>query len=120
MRRTGVGFLVLGVAVLLDSRGTVFAQGLTNSALRGRVTAQGQGLPGVLVELTSPALQGTRTTSTKENGDYVFVGMPPGDYTVNFTLQGLQTVTKTAALTAAQQVTLDVSMVMTGVTAAAT
>jgi outer membrane receptor protein involved in Fe transport len=120
MRRTGVGFLVLGVAVLLASRGTVFAQGLTNSALRGRVTVQGQGLPGVLVELTSPALQGTRTTSTKENGDYVFVGMPPGDYAVSFTLQGMQTVTKTAALTAAQQVTLDVSMVVAGVTAAAT
>jgi len=120
MRRTSVGFLVLGVAVLLASPGTVFAQGLTNSALRGRVTAQGQGLPGVLVELTSPALQGTRTTYTKGNGDYVFVGMPPGDYTVNFNLQGLQTVTKTVALTAAQQVTLDVSMVVTGVTAAAT
>jgi Carboxypeptidase regulatory-like domain/TonB dependent receptor len=120
MRRTGVGFLVLGVAVLLASRGTVFAQGLTNSALRGRVTTEGQGLSGVLVELTSPALQGTRTTSTRANGDYVFVGMPPGDYTVNFTLQGLQTVTKTVALTAAQQVTLDVSMAVAGVTAAAT
>jgi Carboxypeptidase regulatory-like domain/TonB dependent receptor len=120
MRRTGVGFLVLGVAVLLATRGTVFAQGLTNSALRGRVTAQGQGLPGVLVELTSPALQGTRTTFTRGNGDYVFVGMPPGDYTVNFNLQGLQTVTKTVALTAAQQATLDVSMGVTGVTAAAT
>ena len=120
MRRTSVGFLVLGVAVLLASRGTVFAQGLTNSALRGRATSEGQGLPGVLVELTSPALQGTRTAFTKANGDYVFVGMPPGDYTVNFKLQGMQTVTKTAALTAAHEVTLDVSMVVAGVTAAAT
>ena len=120
MRRTSVPFLVLGVAVLLASRGMAFAQGLTNSALQGRVTGAGQGLPGVMVELTSPALQGTRTTFTKGNGDYVFVGMPPGDYTANFKLQGLETVTKTVALTAAQQVTLDVSMVVAGATAVAT
>ena len=120
MRRTGVLFSVLWVAVLLASRGTVFAQGLTNSGLRGRVTSEGQGLPGVQVEVTSPALQGTRTTYTKANGDYVFVGMPPGQYTVSFTLQGMQTVTKTASLTAAQEVTLDTGLAVAGVTAAAT
>lgn len=120
MRRTCVAFLVLGAAVFLASGGMVFAQGLTNAALRGRVTAEGQGLPGVLVELTSPALQGTRTTYTKGNGDYVFVGMPPGDYTVNFKLQGLETVTKKAALSAGRQVTFDASMVVTGATAVAT
>lgn len=120
MRRTRVGFLVLGVAVLLASRGEVFGQGLTTSALRGRVTAQGQGLPGVQVEVTSPTLQGTRTTYTSENGDYVFVGLPPGDYTVSFKLQGLETVTKTVPLKSAQQVTLDTSMVVPGVTAEAT
>ncbi|MEP7133010.1 MAG: hypothetical protein ABI914_07580, partial [Acidobacteriota bacterium] len=49
----------------------VLGQGLTNSALRGRVTAGGQGIPGVSVELTSPNLQGTRTTFTQSNGDYV-------------------------------------------------
>ena len=119
MKRTG--FLVLWVALLLASRGPVFAQGLVTSALRGRVTVQGQGLPGVLVEVSSPVLQGTRTTSTKANGDYVFVGMPPGDYTVTFTLQGMQTVTKPGiALTASQEVTLDVPMAVAGVTEAAT
>ena len=120
MKRTGLSFLVLAVTVLLASRRPVLAQGLTNAGLRGRVTSQGQGIPGVQVELTSPTLQGTRTTYTKENGDYVFVGMPPGDYTVEFKLQGLEAVKKTVALTAARQATLDVSMVVAGVTAAAT
>ncbi|MDQ2978516.1 MAG: carboxypeptidase-like regulatory domain-containing protein, partial [Acidobacteriota bacterium] len=120
MRRTSVAFLFLGVTVLLASGGTALAQGVTNSLLRGRVTTEGQGLPGVAVELTSPALQGTRTAYTQGNGDYVFVGMPPGDYTVNFKFQGMQAVTKTVALTTAQQATLDVGMVLAGVTAAAT
>jgi hypothetical protein len=120
MKRTGVAFLVLVATFLLASGGVILAQGLTNAALSGRVKAEGQGIPGVTVELTSPALQGVRTTTTREGGDYVFVGMPPGDYTVTFKLQGMQTVTKTVALKAAQQVTLDASMVVAGVTASAT
>jgi hypothetical protein len=121
MRNRFIPILVSCLAVLLVSRGTAFAQGTTNAALRGRVTSGGQGIPGVQVELASPVLQGTRTTYSKANGDYVFVGMPPGDYTVNFRLQGLETVTKTKfALTAAAEQTLDVSMVVAGVTAATT
>src|SRR5262249_33974195 len=120
MKSRFIPSLVLGLFVLLASRETGFGQGLTNSALRGRVTSEAQGLPGVQVELTSPALQGTRTTFTRGNGDYVFVGLPPGDYTVSFKLQGMQTVTKPAALTAAQETTLDASMVLSGVTAATT
>lgn len=120
MRRTNFALLVLGVAVFLASGGIALAQGITNSALGGRVTTEGQGLGGVAVELTSPALQGARTAYTTANGDYVFVGMPPGDYTVTFKLEGMQTVTKTVALTTAQRATLDASMRVAGVTAAAT
>ncbi|MCA1582565.1 MAG: TonB-dependent receptor [Acidobacteria bacterium] len=120
MRRISVGCLVIGIAGLLASPTVVPAQGLTNAGLRGRVMVQDQGIPGVLVELTSPSLQGTRTAYTKSNGDYVFVGMPPGDYTVNFTLSGMQTVTKKVALTAAREVTLDATMVVAGVTATET
>jgi Carboxypeptidase regulatory-like domain len=120
LKRNKIVSFVLGAAFLLASGGIALAQGLTNAALRGRVTTEGQGLGSVAVELTSPALQGTRTAYTSSNGDYVFVGMPPGDYTVTFKLQGMQTVTKTVALTAAQQSTLDVTMAVAGVKAEAT
>jgi hypothetical protein len=98
------------VTFLLVSGAIALAQSVTNSALRGRVTSEGQALGSVAVGLTSPVLQGARTAYTSANGDYVFVGMPPGDYTVTFTLQGMQTVTKTVALTAAQEATLDATM----------
>ena len=62
----------------------------TTTALRGKVENENAGLPGVLVTLKSPALQGDRTTSTSASGDYSFAGVPPGDYTVAFSLQGFQ------------------------------
>ena len=69
---------------------------MTTATLRGRVTNEGQGLPGVLVTVTSSALQGARTTSTSANGDFVVPGPPAGRRTpVTFTLQGFRTETRT-------------------------
>ena len=62
MRRTGTRVVL--VLFLLASAGALFAQSVTSAALRGRVTNEGQGLPGVLVTVKSVALQGARTTST--------------------------------------------------------
>ena len=49
-------------------------------------------LPGVTVELSSPALiEGTRTTVTDERGIYRVIELRPGTYTITFTLGGFQT-----------------------------
>ncbi|HEX8411047.1 MAG TPA: TonB-dependent receptor [Thermoanaerobaculia bacterium] len=72
---------------------TALGQG-TSGSLIGTVTSEGNGLPGVTVTLSSPSLQGTRTAVTGEAGGYSFPSLPPGDYTVVFELEGLQTVTK--------------------------
>src|SRR5262249_29694442 len=68
----------------------------------GTVLTEGKPLPGVLVTISSPALQGTRKTSTGPNGTYFFASLPPGDYTITFELQGLQTVTHKTRLLLAQ------------------
>src|SRR4051812_38870590 len=48
-------------------------------------------LPGVSVEVSSPALiEGTRTTITNESGLYNIVNLRPGAYTVTFTLPGFK------------------------------
>jgi hypothetical protein len=61
----------------------------TTGGIVGRVTDEGGGsLPGVTVEATSPALQGTRTAVTDRTGSYRLTLLPPGDYTVSFTLDG--------------------------------
>ncbi len=87
--------LVAGFA--LASAG--FAQGTQAATLTGSVTSNdGQPLPGVTVAVTSPALLGERTTVSSVNGDYIFKNLPPGIYTVRFTLEGMQTVERTATL----------------------
>ncbi|HEX3108587.1 MAG TPA: TonB-dependent receptor, partial [Thermoanaerobaculia bacterium] len=72
---------------------SAFAQ-LTTGNLTGTVTTGGAPLPGVTVSLAASTLQGTRTAVTDSNGAYNFQGLPPGDYTVTFTLEGLQTATR--------------------------
>jgi outer membrane receptor for ferrienterochelin and colicin len=118
MRRPS--FSIVLVLLLLGSAGAALAQGLTNATLRGRVTNEGQGLPGVTVTITSRSLQGSRTAVTSANGDYVLVGLPPGEYTATFAIQAFKTVTQTVALSAAQESRLDAVLSLAGVEAAAT
>jgi hypothetical protein len=54
--------------------------------------ASGAVLPGVTVEVSSPALiEKVRTTTTDGSGLYRIVNLPPGAYTVTFTLTGFNT-----------------------------
>jgi hypothetical protein len=55
--------------------------------------ASGGVLPGVTVEATSPALvEKVRSTTTDANGRYRITGLPVGEYSVTFRLQGFTTV----------------------------
>ena len=59
--------------------------------------ASGAVLPGVMVEASSPALiEKVRTVVTDGNGQYQIVSLPPGVYTVTFTLAGFSTVKREA------------------------
>ena len=52
-------------------------------------------LPGVTVEASSPALiEKTRTAVTDGSGQYQITNLPPGTYTVTFSLQGFATVVR--------------------------
>src|SRR5207237_8878707 len=73
------------IAVLLFTLVPIalLAQGTTGT-LTGQVKQAGNALPGVTVTITSPHMQGTRTTTTNENGEHNFAAIPPGAYTVAF------------------------------------
>jgi hypothetical protein len=116
-RSLGVKFAAL---ILVICCGSLALAQATTTALRGKVENENAALPGVLVTLKSPVLQGERVTSTSANGDYSFGGIPPGDYTVTFTLQGFQPVTKSIKLTAGNPATQDAAMVLSGVSTATT
>ncbi len=91
----------------------VLAQGLPTATLSGRVRNDALDLPGVTVTAKSPALQGTRTTVTGANGDYVLANLPPGDYQITFAIQGFKAQTLNKTLGASQQASLDANLAMT-------
>src|SRR5712691_2761721 len=52
-------------------------------------------LPGVTVEVSSPALiEKVKTATSNESGQYRVVDLRPGTYTVTFTLSGFSTVVR--------------------------
>ncbi len=108
--------LVLGLAIALLWALPAITQGNPNGKLSGRVTAGDQPLPGVKVTVSSPNLQGTKSTVTSSTGDYLFASLPPGEYEVTFEAQGLQTVKQVLRIGAAQSNTLDTEMAAAAVT----
>src|SRR5437763_8658174 len=111
-------FTICFFLLLLVAAGA-FAQG-TTGALTGTVSQAGANLPGVTVTIASPAMQGTRTTVTNENGDYNFSAIPPGQYKVTFSLSGLTDVVKNTNVNLGETTRLDADMKMSAVAEAVT
>jgi hypothetical protein len=82
---------LLGVLTfLLAAPAIAFAQGTITGVVKD---SSGAVLPGVTVEASSPALiEKARTAITDGTGQYRIVALPPGPYTVTFTLGGFSTV----------------------------
>jgi Carboxypeptidase regulatory-like domain/TonB dependent receptor len=104
---------VLAVALLFYAAALV-AQSTTGT-LVGTVTSDGKPLPGVTVTVTSPALQGSRTTVTGDAGGYHFPALPPGDYTVAFALEGMQRIERNTVVGLSQTARADAEMALTSV-----
>src|SRR5712691_11495016 len=107
---------VLAAVLLIGT--SAFAQ--TTSTLTGRVTMDGNPLPGVTVTISSPQMQGTRTAVTDVNGNYNFASIPPGQYTVRFEMESMQAVNKTARVGLGQTARTDSEMRLTAVAEAIT
>jgi len=85
---------LFAVAVVMLLTAVAYAQ--TTGGIDGAIVDENQAaLPGVTVEATSPSLQGTKVAVADKGGKFHFVFMPPGVYTVRFTLQGFSTVEQT-------------------------
>src|SRR6185437_14858392 len=84
MRRLKVGLGALLLLVLVPAM--AFAQATIAGVVKD---ASGAVLPGVTVEVASPALiEKTRTAVTDGTGTYRVVDLRPGTYAVTFTLTG--------------------------------
>jgi len=81
----------IAIAALLMMAVPLSAQ--TLGSLTGTVNFDNAPLPGATVTITSPALQGSRTTNTDVNGNYNFAALPPGQYAVQITMEGMEQAT---------------------------
>lgn len=113
--RFGRMFVASGLLALL--LGSPALAQVPTATLTGTVTHDRGPLPGVLVTLKSPGLQGTRSTVTAVTGSFAVPQLPPGDYTVTFAISGFQTATRKLRLSAAQTSPVEVEMVLGGVAA---
>jgi Carboxypeptidase regulatory-like domain len=104
--------LCFGVLTLFST--ALFAQ--QTGSISGKVMASDKSaLPGVTVEARSNVLPQPRVTTTDTSGDYSLPALVPGRYTVTFTLSGMQTVTRNAEVLLRQNIPLDVTLGVAGV-----
>jgi hypothetical protein len=91
MRRSrAVAAFLLGVGLLTFAS---LANAQTSSAVAGTVRDSSGGvLPGVTIEVSSPALiEKVRSATSDEQGQFRIVGLVPGIYSVTFSLAGFNT-----------------------------
>ena len=117
LRQAAVLALTAMLVLALSPLNTdALAQGRRTGTVRGNVTdAQGLVMPGVTVNFSSPAMQGRRSTFTDLNGNYEALGLPPGDYTVVFELDGFADVENMATVPLGGTIAVNGSMTPGGV-----
>ncbi|MCX6564196.1 MAG: carboxypeptidase regulatory-like domain-containing protein, partial [Candidatus Aminicenantes bacterium] len=104
-------------AVLLMA-GLAFGQTSQTGNIVGRVLApEGEGLQGVSVTLTSPAMIiPSQSVITGERGAFRFIALAPGDYQITFALTGMKTVIrKGVRVEVSKTATIDIIMEMSSI-----
>src|ERR1700730_14551573 len=87
MKKVFMFVLALTLAVFATS---AMAQSSTTGSIEGAVTdPNGAAVKGATVAVTSPNLISAQTTTTNDNGHYIFSALPPGKYKVSIDASGL-------------------------------
>jgi hypothetical protein len=106
--------ILLLVSIIAIIAPAVFGQQV--GSISGKVTGvDGSSLPGVTVEARSNVLPQPRVTVSSANGDYRLPLLPPGRYTVQFSLAGMETRSRDVSVLLDQNATLNVSLGLQGV-----
>jgi len=91
MNRKNLFFVGIFCCLILVTASALSAQATTGT-LRGFVTDdKGEFLPGVSIEIPSPALMTPRSTVSDARGSYRFLYLPPGTYTICAKIEGFET-----------------------------
>ena len=102
--------LVLLLILCCSLSSTLFAQSLTQGGnIRGSVTgSDGTSLPGVTV--TASGDRGRQTFVTSSDGEYRFLGLDPGTYTISAELSGFAVSTRTADVLIGRNTELNIQL----------
>ena len=93
--RTSSGILIAAFGVLLLVPHIASGQAVSGAIAGSVEDTTGGALPGVTVEVASPALiEGLRTAFTDGQGNYRITELRPGVYNVTFRLPGFSTVVR--------------------------
>ncbi|MFC2163607.1 TonB-dependent receptor domain-containing protein [Acidobacteriota bacterium] len=84
--------LIFFIILFLFMLSTTSAQRLTGKIVGSVTDESGIPLPGVTVDISSPAIMGIHSQLTSENGFYRFTNLNPGVYRIVFKLDGFKTV----------------------------
>lgn len=111
MKNKYSSLIILGILLCFFSS-LVYAQRLTGT-IRGTVKDEtGAVLPGVTVEIESPALiGGIQSATSSERGIYIFRALAPGTYTVTYSMEGFQTIKReNIVVSVGKTTTIDINM----------
>jgi hypothetical protein len=104
------------VSIGMTSAPPAHAQGVQTGTIRGTVRdPQGLVVPGAIVTVLSPALQGQRSTVTSDEGLFTLQFLPPGDYQVVYEKGGFEVLTQDVAVPLGGVVEHDVVLRVQGV-----
>ncbi len=84
--------VVVVMTLLMVLAGAVYAQEQSGEFLGTVLLEDGSTVPGVTIVVKGTNLVGTRTSVSDENGKYRFPSLPPGVYTITFTMEGFKQV----------------------------
>ncbi len=108
MRRLWVPLVIASLTLSASALLGQTTPGQTTGSLVGHVTDESGGvLPGVTVEARSPALQGTQSTVTRNDGSYRIPLLPPGTYAVSASLPGFRRAEETVVVQLDRTATAD-------------
>ena len=96
IRKDLVKWVIFFVFLTAVTVGFSFGQRLTGRIMGTVADTEGEPLPGVTVEISSAVLMGGVSSEvTSAKGTYRFINLPPGMYSLVFSLKGFETIKRT-------------------------
>ncbi len=93
MKKTVAFIFAISLLVFLGSN--LYSQEQSGEVVGTVSLEDGSAIPGVLIEVSGKKLIGKKTAVSNENGNYRIMGLPPGEYSFVFTLEGFKTFKRT-------------------------